>query len=150
MAVCQSTSDVRAGVPGAKKTVCNARGRGLVEEVFVDDTKSFKDRDRRIISRNGVEIGVFRLGDEFFAWHNRCAHQGGPVCQGRVFPRVLEPLQEDGTTRGMVYSEDEIHIVCPWHGYEYDIRTGQNAGNPRLRLKPVPVTVRDGAVYVTI
>jgi len=121
-----------------------------VEEVFVDDTKSFKDRDRRIISRNGVEIGVFRLGDEFFAWHNRCAHQGGPVCQGRVFPRVLEPLQEDGTTRGMVYSEDEIHIVCPWHGYEYDIRTGQNAGNPRLRLKPVPVTVRDGAVYVTI
>lgn len=121
-----------------------------MEEVFVDDAESFKDRDRRVLSRNGVEIGVFRLGDEFFAWHNRCAHQGGPVCQGRIFPRVLEPLLEDQTTRGMAYSDDEMHIVCPWHGYEYDIRTGQNAGNPRLRLKPVPVEVRDGAVYVRV
>ena len=36
----------------------------------------------------------------------------------------------------MDYSEEELHIVCPWHGYEYSIRTGRNAGNPRLRLKP--------------
>lgn len=126
------------------------REEGIVEEVFVDKVEAFGDGERRLISKNGHEVGIFRIGDEYFAWHNICAHQGGPVCQGRVFPRVLEPLAADRTTRGMVYSEEDLHIVCPWHGYEYNLRTGRNAGNPRLRLKPVEVAIRDGAVYVKI
>ena len=121
-----------------------------MEEVFVDKVEAFGDGERRLVRKNGHEVGVFRIGEEYFAWHNICAHQGRPVCQGRIFPRVLEPLAEDRTTRGMVYSEEELHIVCPWHGYEYNVRTGRNAGNPRLRLKPVEVAVRDGAVYVKI
>lgn len=119
-------------------------------EVFVDNVESFNDKECRLVSHDGNEVGVFRIGSEYFAWHNTCAHQGGPVCQGRIFPRVLQVLAEDQTTRGMVYSEEELHIVCPWHGYEYNIKTGRNAGNPRLRLKPVRVVVRDEAVYVQL
>jgi nitrite reductase/ring-hydroxylating ferredoxin subunit len=126
------------------------RERTDVEDVFVEKVDAFKDRQCRLVSRNGHEVGVFRLGDEYFAWHNRCAHQGGPVCQGRVFPRVIQTLGEDQIAQEMKYSEEDIHIVCPWHGYEYDIRTGRNAGHSRLRLRPAPVVVRDGAVYVQL
>jgi nitrite reductase/ring-hydroxylating ferredoxin subunit len=121
-----------------------------VTEVFVDTVEALQESGRRLVVADGAEIGVFLIGDEYFAWHNRCAHQGGPVCQGRVFPRVLEPLAEDRTTSGRAYSEEDIHIVCPWHGYEYNLRTGRNSGNPRLRLRPAPVVVRDGAVYVEL
>jgi nitrite reductase/ring-hydroxylating ferredoxin subunit len=138
----------------ARGLVCKAASCDVreddVEEVFVEKVDAFKEKECRLVSRNGREVGVFRLGDEYFAWHNTCAHQGGPVCQGRIFPRVIQTLGEDQTTAGTVYSEEDIHIVCPWHGYEYNIRTGRNAGHPRLRLRPAPIVVRDGAVYVQL
>jgi nitrite reductase (NADH) small subunit len=141
-----------SGVPTKRRRALSPtkKTEGIVTEVFVDKIETFTDRECRLVSQDGAEVGVFRIGDEYFAWHNACAHQGGPVCQGRIFPRVLQPLGEDKTIDKMVYSEEELHIVCPWHGYEYDIRTGRNAGNPRLRLKPAPVVVRDGAVYVQL
>jgi nitrite reductase/ring-hydroxylating ferredoxin subunit len=40
--------------------------------------------------------------------------------------------------------------VCPWHGYEYNVRTGRNSGHPNLRLRPVETVVRDGSVYVRL
>jgi len=117
-------------------------------EVYVAQVDELADGDRICVEYDGKEVGVFRVHGRFYAWRNRCAHQGGPVCQGRIFPRVLEPIFSDGTVHGLRYSDDELHIVCPWHGYEYDLTTGQNAGDPRLRLQPVPVIVRDRDVYV--
>ena len=74
------------------------------------------------------EVGVFRIGGEFYAWHNRCAHRAGPVCQGRIMKRVLEPVAGDKTMRTQEYDEAESHIVCPWHGYEFSIKTGYSPG----------------------
>lgn len=121
-----------------------------MEEVFVCKSEEMADGDRRLIKKGQVEVGVFRIGDQFVAWHNRCAHQGGPVCQGRVFPKVLERLGEDRISAGFCYSEDAMHIVCPWHGYEYDLRTGRNSGNPGLGLRAAEVILRDRSVYVRI
>lgn len=121
-----------------------------MEDVFVCRSEELTNGGRRLIKKKDDEVGVFRVGEKVVAWHSRCAHQGGPVCQGRIFPRVLERLDENKAGLGMCYSEEETHIVCPWHGYEYDLRTGQNAGNPRLGLKPAEVVERDGNVYVRL
>src|SRR5690348_953244 len=59
----------------------------------------YADGDRKVVDCGEFEVGVFRIGDEFFAWHNRCAHRAGPVCQGRIMKRVVEPVADDGTTR---------------------------------------------------
>lgn len=122
----------------------------MVQEVFVAALDDVPDRGRLVVSHNDLEIGIFRLGDEVHAWQNRCAHQGGPVCQGRLFPKVLETLGEDRTVLGMRYSDDDLHIVCPWHGYEYNVRTGRNSGHPSLHLFRVDVVVRDNGVYVCV
>ena len=121
-----------------------------MQEILVANFDELPDHGCKVAKASGVEIGVFRVGDEVFVWRNVCAHQGGPVCQGRIFAKVLEILDEDRASRGFRYSEDELHIVCPWHGYEYDVRTGRNSGHSGLKLTPVESFVRDRCVYVRI
>ena len=43
----------------------------------------YADGDRKVIDCGEQEVGIFKIDGEFFAWHNRCAHRAGPVCQGR-------------------------------------------------------------------
>ncbi len=110
----------------------------------------FKDGDKRLVVINGVEIGVFRLDGAFYAWRNVCPHQGGPVCQGRIFRRVIESISADRSVHGRCYDEDVSHIVCPWHGAEFDIRTGRHAGTNTLTLYPVKTIIRDGEVFLSV
>ena len=57
-----------------------------------------KDGDRRVMSCDGTEVGVFKVDGQLVAWHNECPHRQGPVCQGRIYKRVLEPIDGDGTS----------------------------------------------------
>lgn len=109
----------------------------------------FKDGGRVLLKCGDAEIGIFMLDGELYAWHNECAHRGGPVCQGRIMKRVVEPVASDGTVRALAYHAAETHIVCPWHGYEYNVKTGRHPGQAGLRLRQATVTVRNGAVYVS-
>jgi nitrite reductase (NADH) small subunit len=64
--------------------------------------------------------------------------------------RVLEPVAEDRTVRSQEYDESETNIVCPWHGYEFSIKTGFHQGNARVRLRKAELMIRDGEIYVRI
>ena len=108
----------------------------------------YADGDRKVVVCGEFEVGVFRIGNEFYAWHNRCAHRAGPVCQGRIMKRVLEPVAADMTVRTQAYDEAESHIVCPWHGYEYNLATGIHPGDPTVRLTPHKVIERKGEICV--
>ena len=63
--------------------------------------------------------------------------------------RVLEPVASDMTTRTQEYDEAESHIVCPWHGYEFSIKTGFHQGTSRVRLRKAELAIRDGEIYVS-
>ena len=110
----------------------------------------FAEGDRRVVKCGEHEIAVFKVRDRLHGWHNRCAHQGGPVCQGRIMQRVLEPVNAQGRTRSQQYASDETHIICPWHGYEYNIETGAHPGNPKIHLRRVDVEVSNGDVCVRL
>jgi nitrite reductase (NADH) small subunit len=111
---------------------------------------AYADGDRKVVDCGESEVGIFKIDGEFFAWHNRCAHRAGPVCQGRIMKRVIEPVAEDKTTRSQAYDPAETNIVCPWHGYEYSIKTGCHQGNSRIRLRKAQMTIRDGEIYVQV
>lgn len=114
---------------------------------------SFQDLEqvgRLLLKCGDAEIGIFLVDGELYAWHNDCAHRGGPVCQGRIMKRVVEPVASDGTVRTLGYHADDTHIVCPWHGYEYNIKTGEHPGHAALKLRKASVAVRNGGVYVTL
>jgi nitrite reductase/ring-hydroxylating ferredoxin subunit len=122
-----------------------------MREVNIGPASDFADPGRKIIESDGTEVGVFKLGGDFFAYANVCPHMGGPACQGTMIAKVDEVIAEDRTSRGLAFSKTQMHVVCPWHGFEFDIRTGRHPANPRMRLRAVEVRVSDsGDVIVTL
>jgi len=104
-----------------------------------------------VLSQAGeLQIGVFKVKGRLYAYENRCAHQGGPVCRGDVVGRFEERIGERGVSLGLVESEERIDIACPWHGWEYDVETGEHIADREIRLRSFPVYEEDGVVYVDV
>lgn len=122
-----------------------------MKELFVASQDEIAEGGRKVVETGGFEIGVFRSNGDYFAWRNECPHQGGPVCQGVMVRKVEERLDADRKSSGIHYaSGDGRNIVCPWHGYEFDMRTGRHVGVTSIQLRGYPVKVRDGAIYVVV
>jgi nitrite reductase/ring-hydroxylating ferredoxin subunit len=108
----------------------------------------FQDGTRRFVVINGLEVGVLRHRGEFHAFANVCPHQGGPVCEGAIFDRVTEIVDADRKLRGSLFIEEEPHIVCPWHGVEFDLASGACPVEPTMRLRRFDVQVDGDVVSV--
>src|SRR3546814_20077794 len=101
-------------------------------EIRVCSTEELADGDVRIVTACKLEIGVIREKGRYFAYRNVCPHQGGPVCEGLKMPGVVDQIGEGGLYIGQTFEEGDIHIVCPWHGYEYHLEDGKNVWDPKL------------------
>jgi len=121
---------------------------GTPTRIHAGAVEDYADGDRRLVEHDGRTIGVFRVDGEFRAYANECLHQGGPVCEGRFFPRMTAVVAADGRLVGEMHDESQPHLVCPWHGWEYDLRTGEFRGDRRRKLRTYRVDVEDGQVHV--
>jgi nitrite reductase/ring-hydroxylating ferredoxin subunit len=105
--------------------------KGARVRVVVGKVSDFGDGDRKIVDVNGKSVGVFRIGDDFYAIRNRCPHQWGPLCLGDFAPRAVS------NGPGDVHMADGPPLLaCPWHGWEYDLATGQSFIGPGHGLAP--------------
>lgn len=98
----------------------------------------------------GREIGVFQIDDKLYAFTNWCAHQSGPICEGYLGGTTeatfdLETLE---TTTEWI-KEGEI-LTCPWHGWEYDIITGDCLSKNGIKLPKHDVRIEDGEIIVSL
>jgi nitrite reductase (NADH) small subunit len=74
------------------------------------------------------------VGGKLVAYRNVCPHAGAPVCQGRVCGTTLPgEVGEYSLAR-----EGEI-LRCPWHGWEFDLLTGLQLVDPKMKLKSYEV-----------
>jgi nitrite reductase/ring-hydroxylating ferredoxin subunit len=117
--------------------------------IRVAEVNELADGEHRVIAVGEFEVGVFKLAGRVVAYENVCPHFGGPVCQGKVYNRVAEIIMPDQTSRGLEFTIDQ-HIVCPWHGYEFNLDTGEHPGDPNVRLKPVPVRREGDVIYIDV
>ena len=78
------------------------------------------DGERKIVTVDGVSIGVFHHKGKWYALRNSCLHRGGPVCTGTLVDDTL---------------------TCPWHGFQYDVTTGKLLVDPNARLDSYPVFI---------
>jgi len=75
------------------------------------------------------EIALANVDGELYAVQGHCLHLQGPLGEGRLENSVL---------------------TCPWHGWQYDIRTGLNEFDHAIRLRTYNVRVEDGEVKVDV
>jgi nitrite reductase/ring-hydroxylating ferredoxin subunit len=111
----------------------------------VASLQELRQAGRKIVTIKGMEIGVFAVGDEVYAWRNMCPHGGAPVCEGPVCGTRLPSLVYE-----YKYGKDQEILRCPWHGWEFDLLTGQHLVNENVKLRGYKVEVEEGQVYVVM
>ena len=83
----------------------------------------------KVVEVQGKTLALFNIDGTFYAIDNTCRHRGGPLGEGEV----------DGTV-----------VICPWHGWRWDVTTGANAANAAIKIGCYPVTVDGGSVFVEL
>ena len=100
--------------------------------------------ERREIGVGGeYGIVVFNIGGRLYALRNKCPHKGGPLGLGPLRPHVVG----EGVGQWVYEREGEI-IQCPYHHWEFDVRTGRALCDPGLRAKTYRVEVEDCEVVL--
>lgn len=89
----------------------------------VDD---FSDREVRRVLAGTKPLCLTRVGDEFFALFDRCPHGGAQLSGGRLTGTV----ESDGPGDYRLCRKDQM-LKCPWHGWEFDLATGQSWSDPK-------------------
>lgn len=77
----------------------------------------------------GRVIALYHVDGQFYALDGICPHAGGPLGNGE--------LQGDVVT-------------CPWHGWQFDVTSGQHCLNPNIQQPAFPVKVEDGEIFVEL
>jgi nitrite reductase (NADH) small subunit len=116
--------------------------------IEVGRLEDFPERSVTVLTVRGIEIGVVRWdGEAVYALRNVCPHERGPVCAGRLGPKVVaspaDPLSLDVDEACPV-------LACAWHGWEFDVRTGAALTGSRYRVKTYPAEVEAGMVRVAV
>jgi 3-phenylpropionate/trans-cinnamate dioxygenase ferredoxin subunit len=94
----------------------------------------------KLVTLAGREVGIFNLGGAYFALLSKCPHEGASLCKGKIVRRV----DSSGPGDYRVVAGSEM-IRCPWHGWQYDIRTGQSWCDPdNIALRRYAVSVEPG------
>jgi nitrite reductase (NADH) small subunit len=78
---------------------------------------------------NGKAIALFNVEGTVYALDNTCLHQGGPLGEGML--------------------EGEV-VTCPWHMWEYNVRSGEKVGDPSLKVATYPVQVEGNDIKVAV
>lgn len=121
----------------------------IAQEFSVGSSADVPEGGRLVVDAGDKTIGVFRVEGRLYAYENICPHQSGPICQGLIIPAVNEVLDEQSASTGFAFNEGDMRIVCPWHGFEFSIKTGCHPAAARIKLLAVQVEEQDGTIYVS-
>jgi nitrite reductase/ring-hydroxylating ferredoxin subunit len=111
-----------------------------VAKYVVAAVDSFAPGTARHVEVGGRGIAVFNADGTFYAVKDVCPHQGARLSTGQVVGWVR--ASQPGCYQ---FDADRKFVRCPWHGWEYDLRTGQSWFNPRRdRVRAYEVSVQSG------
>jgi NAD(P)H-dependent nitrite reductase small subunit len=106
-----------------------APGDGMSDFTRVMSVADLPPGQGREASVEGKPVALFNVDGQFYAISNTCLHRGGPLGQGFV----------EGDT-----------VMCPWHAWTFNVRTGENVVNGEMKVARYEVKVEDGEVLVRV
>lgn len=113
---------------------------------------AFDKTGRILVDVNDVEIGVFNIGEEYYAVLNNCPHQNGPLAEGSIQRSITAEVPENGEWIKEEYDNESKVIRCPLHGWGFDVDTGENIAD-RENAPMVPtydVVVEGDDVFIEL
>jgi nitrite reductase (NADH) small subunit len=96
-------------------------------EKLADVSDLSNQKCRVVCDSKGREIALFNIQGQICALENICPHMGGPLGEGDL--------------EGCV-------VTCPWHGWEFDVRSGECQNMPGESANAIPIVVKDGQVFL--
>ncbi len=121
-----------------------AKQNGAMTRHVVARAADFPPGARKTLAVNGRPIVVLNVGGAFYGLLDRCPHQGAALSAG-----VLGGIALGEEPGRVTYTRDGEFLRCPWHGWEFDVRTGQSWCDPaRVRTRTYPVAVAPGGELV--
>ena len=81
------------------------------------------------LEANGIGVALFNVDGMVYALDNTCPHAGGPLGEGELNGEIVE---------------------CPWHGWRYNVRTGERSENPEFKVACYPVEVEGDLIHVSV
>lgn len=125
-------------------------GDGSAEALhYVLPADELEEGERVIIDVNEREVVVARNDGDLYAFANYCPHQGGPLGEGSL-SGWLDLSEGGGSVADLSYDESQCVISCPWHGWGFDIESGDHVTQPKYRIPTYDVIVRDGEIYLSL
>jgi nitrite reductase (NADH) small subunit len=117
------------------------------QEILVGDAAELVEGKFKIVKQGALNIGVTRLRDGTLrAVRNWCPHKGAAICKGIV--GGTWPPSRPGD---LAYDREGEILICPWHGFEYDLRTGDELYRKvPTRLRFYEVIERDAKIYLSV
>lgn len=95
--------------------------------------------ERRIETLGRFSVGVFNVDGEYYAMKNDCPHQRAPLCEGK-----LTGTNTSDTPGEYDWERDGQIVTCPWHGWEFDVTTGESVFNPhKVKAKTFDTQVEE-------
>lgn len=113
----------------------------------VGDVAEFPPETHKVVAIKNIEIGIFNVAGTLYALPNVCPHQYGPLSKGPV--GGMMSCNVDTGWKFHWGRSGEI-LTCPWHGLEFDIKTGQCLAPKKFSVRSFPVRVVDGKVRVSL
>ena len=83
----------------------------------------------RTVEVHGVWVALFNVNGSYFAVDNTCPHAGGPIGEGSLSGDI---------------------VTCPWHGWQFNVRTGEREGNPNFTVACCPVRVEGREIQIAL
>ncbi|WP_309118139.1 Rieske (2Fe-2S) protein [Paenibacillus sp.] len=112
---------------------------------YVLDADDVPEGGHTTVLVEGRDIVVYRIDGQFYALHNYCPHQGAPLCRGLVSGTNLP-----SDVYRYEYGREREIVRCPWHGWEFEIKTGKSLFSDRVRVKKYETDVLEGKVGIVL
>ena len=101
----------------------------MAELVKVANVSEVTAGKAKTVNAKGTAIALYNVAGKFYATQNNCLHRSGPLGDGQLNSDV---------------------VTCPWHGWQYDVKDGQNKAIPTAKLKVYRTEVKGEEVYVEV
>lgn len=101
----------------------------MAERIRIASRHEISPGTGKVVVAGARVLALFNVEGGFHATDNSCPHRGGPLGEGTL----------DGAV-----------VTCPWHGWQFDVRSGESPLKPNLRVRCVRVESDGDALYACL